>query len=78
MSATVPTFDNSTQAIVWMLDKLESEGGGASTTSVSPSLMILVRWPRMTSRPRRECCGAADFEVIVNGRPAMVGCNYGH
>lgn len=24
------------------------------------------------------CCGDFDEEVIVAGRPAMIGCNYGH
>lgn len=24
------------------------------------------------------CCGFFDEEVIVNGKPAIVGCNYGH
>lgn len=26
----------------------------------------------------RGCCGYADIEILVGGRPAMVGCNYGH
>jgi hypothetical protein len=24
------------------------------------------------------CCGSFDEEIIVGGRAAMVGCNYGH
>lgn len=24
------------------------------------------------------CCGFLDLPVVVGGRPAMVGCNYGH
>jgi hypothetical protein len=24
------------------------------------------------------CCGFYDTEVIVNGKVAMIGCNYGH
>jgi hypothetical protein len=24
------------------------------------------------------CCGSFDREVVVAGRPASIGCNYGH
>lgn len=24
------------------------------------------------------CCGFFDMEVIVDGKSAMIGCNYGH
>lgn len=24
------------------------------------------------------CCGRADYEIIVAGRNAIIGCNYGH
>lgn len=26
----------------------------------------------------RGCCGSIDVEVTINGRLAMIGCNYGH
>jgi hypothetical protein len=26
----------------------------------------------------RGCCGSSDAEVLIAGRPALVGCNYGH
>lgn len=29
-------------------------------------------------RVREGCCGSFDDEVIINGRVAMIGCNYGH
>ena len=24
------------------------------------------------------CCGFFDKEILVDGKPAMIGCNYGH
>ena len=24
------------------------------------------------------CCGSVDYEVLIAGKPARVGCNYGH
>jgi len=24
------------------------------------------------------CCGSIDVDITVNGRPAVIGCNYGH
>lgn len=24
------------------------------------------------------CCGSFDQEVIINGKQALIGCNYGH
>ncbi len=24
------------------------------------------------------CCGSADYDVLVDGRLATIGCNYGH
>lgn len=24
------------------------------------------------------CCGSADYDIMVAGRRAIVGCNYGH
>ena len=29
-------------------------------------------------RQKKGCCGCFDEKVLVNSRPAMVGCNYGH
>ena len=26
----------------------------------------------------RGCCGYFDADIIVAGRPAMIGCNFGH
>jgi len=27
---------------------------------------------------RQGCCGSFDADVIINGLPARIGCNYGH
>lgn len=27
---------------------------------------------------REGCCGFVDLEVTIAGRPALIGCNYGH
>jgi hypothetical protein len=27
---------------------------------------------------RAGCCGSYDADIIVAGRPAWIGCNYGH
>jgi hypothetical protein len=27
---------------------------------------------------RQGCCGFFDTEVLVDGKPAMIGCNFGH
>ncbi len=27
---------------------------------------------------REGCCGSCDFDIVVDGRPAMIGWNYGH
>ena len=27
---------------------------------------------------KRGCCGSFDAKIIVAGRSAMIGCNYGH
>ncbi len=24
------------------------------------------------------CCGSCDYEILVNGHKAYIGCNYGH
>lgn len=24
------------------------------------------------------CCGSSDFEILINGHKAYIGCNYGH
>lgn len=29
-------------------------------------------------RQSQGCCGEADYDVVVAGRLAMIGCNYGH
>jgi hypothetical protein len=26
----------------------------------------------------RGCCGSFDADIIVDGRKAVIGCNYGH
>ena len=29
-------------------------------------------------RKENGCCGSMDLCITINGRPAMMGCNYGH
>lgn len=29
-------------------------------------------------RRREGCCGSRDVEVVIAGRAAIIGCNYGH
>lgn len=29
-------------------------------------------------RQRTGCCGSADVEITIGGKPAIIGCNYGH
>jgi hypothetical protein len=69
----IPSFETKEEALSWLRDEIDDP------------CMDNFRFA-FDDEPQGEymdaqyhgCCGSADRQVIVAGRSAQVGCNYGH
>jgi hypothetical protein len=74
MNQDTPTFKTKTEAMVWMIDKeLEYNDNFRFCFLDDPAGRTEYEYRR-----NQGCCGYFDAEIIVDGRPAKIGCNYGH
>lgn len=76
--SSLPAFNTKEQAIEWMVDILEQEGESCIDNKRFAFVDDPTQVAEYATRSAEGCCGSVDHEVIVAGRPAMVGCNFGH
>lgn len=70
------SFDTKEQAVEWMRRSLADDDNPDNER-----FAFLDEYGEMVAYHQAEangCCGFFDEEVLVGGRRAMVGCNYGH
>lgn len=70
-----PEFINSQAARYWMHDQIDDCCIDKHRFAYLDRPAQLKRYERIQSEG---CCGFFDKIVIVNGRPAKIGCNFGH
>lgn len=72
----IPQFASEQDAFAWMHEQLEGED------CVDNHRFAFQDDPeardRYEDQSRHGCCGSYEAEVLVAGRPAWIGCNYGH
>ncbi len=73
---TIPTFATEQAAFDWMYSELEDEDcidNERFAFKDDPAAVMA-----FDQASDEGCCGSSEFEIIVAGRPALIGCNYGH
>ena len=71
-----PTFNSEDEAFDWMYDCVKDEDCVDNFRFAYKDDPAQVEMYEEIYRSG--CCGNFDVTVIINGRMAMVGCNYGH
>jgi hypothetical protein len=70
-----PVFLTQSDAVDWMEDKVDDPYTDNQRFAYDNDAEAMKDYRRQQSRG---CCGFFDEEVIVAGRLAHIGCNYGH
>lgn len=71
-------FKSREDAIAAMIESLESEGEEYIDNERFAFIDDAEEIAVYRAREESGCCGFHDAEVVVAGRAALVGCNYGH
>lgn len=75
---TMPEFENEQQAIAWMIARLEDEGEDCIDNERFAFEDDAEAMSRYAEQQAAGCCGSFDQRIMVSGRPATFGCNFGH
>jgi len=75
MTDAIPNFNSEDAAMQWMADQVDDPCTDNIRFAYRDD-MAQSAWYRM--KQNDGCCGSFDAEISINGRPAMIGCNYGH
>lgn len=70
-----PTFETREQAEEWMIDEIDDECIDNFRFAFDDDYEAGIQYE---TAQYNGCCGSFDARVTVNGRPAHIGCNYGH
>jgi len=76
MTNAIPTFATVTEANDWMGAAIADEDCvDGYRFAFDDDAEAVAKYDAIHSNG---CCGFFDAAIIVDGRPAMIGCNYGH
>lgn len=68
-------FNNESEAFQYMYDTVDDSCIDNTRFAWVDDPKALKEYHEQASQG---CCGSYDTEVSINGRRAMIGCNYGH
>jgi hypothetical protein len=68
-------FDSFDEAIEWMRDIVDDQCISNIRYSYADDDIGMEKFMEIESAG---CCGSIDYGIVVNGRVAIIGCNYGH
>jgi hypothetical protein len=71
----VVTFESPADAIEWAAEQVDDPCVDNMRFAFIDDEIAMNKYD---AAKRNGCCGFFDEDVIVDGRPAMVGCNFGH
>jgi hypothetical protein len=71
----LPTFYGEADAKVWMEGMVNDPCINNERFAYIEDHIALVEY---YDRQEQGCCGSFDADIIVDGRLAIIGCNYGH
>lgn len=76
--ANTPAFETQQQAAAWMDDQMDAMDESCVDNyrfAFNDDREAILRY---NAAQNDGCCGFFDREVLVAGRLATIGCNYGH
>lgn len=68
-------FQTKEEAFGWMFDYVDDNCIDNSRFAFVDDAEAMAEYDRIAEDG---CCGSSDFKVTIKGRPAIIGCNYGH
>lgn len=72
---TRPEFATQEEAFDWMYAEVNDDCVDNERFAFEDDEEALRQY---SDQERNGCCGSFDEDIIVNGRNATIGCNYGH
>lgn len=75
MSDEIPTFQTEDEAMEWMSDLVNDPCVDNHRFAYDDDIEAGRVFQEQSDNG---CCGSFEREIIVNGRKAWIGCNYGH
>jgi hypothetical protein len=72
---TTPTFDSYEEAKDWMVAEIDDHCIDNYRFAFNDDEAAVRVYEDLKAKG---CCGSFDQEVIVAGRAAFIGCNFGH
>ena len=74
-SNKTPSFDNESDAMEWMMKQVDDPYIDNERLAYTDDEDLMRCY---TAAKSRGCCGEFDELIVINGRQAMIGCNFGH
>lgn len=71
----MPSFATKEEAFEWMTGQVDDPCIDNYRFAFLDDNNMMVEYER---KANQGCCGSADYDIMVDGRRAVVGCNYGH
>jgi hypothetical protein len=76
--STIPPFATKEEALDWMYEGFERDDERCIDNERFAFLDDSKAVNEYENIKEGGCCGFYDVEIVVDGRPAIMGCNYGH
>jgi hypothetical protein len=71
----MPCFATKEEAFEWMVEKVDDPYIDNYRFAFVDDMEQAAEYEEKADSG---CCGSADYDIMVGGRRALVGCNYGH
>lgn len=68
-------FDSEQAAFEWLLELINDPCVDNHRFAFSDDAEAVAKYNEQADSG---CCGSTDYTIMVNGRMAEIGCNYGH
>ncbi len=70
-----PSFNTRTEAFAWLVGQMDESCVDNFRFAYKGDSKGMEVYNELIDQG---CCGFFDQDIIVNGQPAVIGCNYGH
>jgi len=75
MVATALTFATEREAFDWLYEQADDPCVDNTRLDYEDDPL---QWFAYERQLKEGCCGCLDYGVVIAGRKARIGCNYGH
>lgn len=75
LNTDIPDFESKDAAFAWMEEQVDDPCVDNYRFAFEDDTQAMAEYRDIESNG---CCGSFDREITIAGKPAMIGCNYGH